>query len=117
MKNNWIWIVIALVLAIGLDLWLMPKLWQAGKRLKNWRPNLPKIPRLKIKSDTVDEYPQVEEKLAPVPTIIATESVDTDAPRPEPAQPPIRLSLSLPPGAHLAISLRVTDGKDEEKAD
>lgn len=117
MKNDWIWIGIVLILAIGLDLWLMPKLWRAGKRLKDWHPSLPKFLRFNRKTRGIAEPPQGEEAIVTESTVISPAMVEAEHPQPDSTELPIRLSLNIPPGAHLEISLRVKDNNEKGQAD
>ena len=113
MELNWLWIALLVILAIGLDIWLVPILWRSAPRWKALLAERLAALRARLnqpKPQTVPAKPEPVVDEVPVPP-----AARKPAPRRKLPASAIALAVKIKPGERVDLTVKVE--KDEAGED
>ena len=105
MELNWLWIALLVILAIGLDIWLVPILWRSAPRWKTHLADRLAALRARLNQPEPQTAPAKPEPVVdevPVPP-----AAKTAAPRRKPPAPAIALAVKIKPGERVDLTVKV----------
>ena len=113
MELNWLWIALLVILAIGLDIWLVPIVWRSAPRWKTHLADRLTALRARLnqpKPQAAPAKPEPVVEAVPVPP-----AAKTATPRRKLPAPAIALAVKIKPGERADLTVQVEkDGSGED---